>query len=75
MVCLDPPRQGIERELAEFLSKKDAIGQVAYISCDLATLVRDLKIILEKGHYEILEIVPFDMFPRTKHIEVAVLLG
>lgn len=75
MVCIDPPRQGIERNLAEFLSETSSVSSIAYVSCDLATLVRDLKIILEKGHYEILEIAPFDMFPRTKHIEVAVLLG
>ena len=73
MVCLDPPRRGIEPKLAEFLSKADA-GAVVYVSCDPATLARDLKIILKEGRYEAEKIVPFDMFPRTKHIEVAVLL-
>ncbi len=74
MVCLDPPRQGTERELAEFLRACENIDSLVYVSCDLATLSRDLQIILNSGHYEIKEIAPFDMFPRTKHIETAVLL-
>ena len=74
MVCLDPPRQGTERELAEFLRACESLNSLVYVSCDLATLSRDLRIILDDGHYEVKEIAPFDMFPRTKHIETAVLL-
>ena len=74
MVCLDPPRQGIEKELAEFFSKSEGIESIAYVSCDPATLTRDLKIILNEGRYQIEEVIPFDMFPRTKHVETAVLL-
>ncbi|MGH7198691.1 MAG: class I SAM-dependent RNA methyltransferase, partial [Candidatus Omnitrophota bacterium] len=73
MVCLDPPRRGIETRLAEFLSKANA-GAIVYVSCDPATLARDLKVLLKEGRYEAEKIVPFDMFPRTKHIETAVLL-
>ncbi|HTL71264.1 MAG TPA: TRAM domain-containing protein [Candidatus Eisenbacteria bacterium] len=74
MICLDPPRAGLERELAEFLGARTDASAIVYVSCDLATLVRDLKIILDAGRYVVAEAVPFDMFPRTRHIEIAVLL-
>ena len=45
-----------------------------YLSCDPATLARDLKIILSGGHYRVTEAIPFDMFPRTAHMEVLVRL-
>ena len=74
LVLLDPPRQGIETSLALYLSAEGIPDQLIYLSCDPLTLVRDLKIILSKGCYELETIVPFDMFPRTKHIETAVVL-
>lgn len=74
MVCVDPPRQGMDEALARFLSGPDGPESVVYISCDPATLARDLKIILGGGSRRLKQIVPFDMFPRTKHIEVAVLI-
>ena len=74
LVFMDPPRQGIEQKLASYLSGEGVPDVLIYLSCDPSTLVRDLKIILSKGCYEIETIVPFDMFPRTKHIETAVLL-
>jgi tRNA/tmRNA/rRNA uracil-C5-methylase (TrmA/RlmC/RlmD family) len=73
VVCLDPPRHGIEPKLAEHLSRTPAAA-VLYVSCDPVTLARDLKLILKEGHYRAEKIVPFDMFPRTRHIETAVLL-
>lgn len=75
MLCLDPPRGGLEKELAEFIGKKTDCRAVVYVSCDLATLTRDLRILTESGRYRVREAVPFDMFPRTKHIEVAVILS
>ena len=74
-VLMDPPRTGLERSLAYFLAKQTGIRALIYISCDLAVLVRDLKILLERGSYQIESIVPFDLFPRTKHIETAVLIS
>ena len=74
MVCVDPPRFGLSKNLAEFIRDSSRVGQLVYISCDLATLVRDLKIILEDGRFRVQEIVPLDMFPRTKHIEIAALI-
>ena len=40
LVCLDPPRQGLERELAEFLGRTEEVSAILYISCDPATLAR-----------------------------------
>lgn len=73
VVLMDPPRQGLERKLAMDLSRSDA-ARIIYISCDIPSLERDLKWILSGGHYQVESIVPFDMFPKTKHIEAAVLL-
>ena len=70
LVFMDPPRQGIASSLADFLAKEDAGENLLYLSCDLQILLRDLRQILAAGRYKILEVVPFDMFPRTKHIEI-----
>ncbi len=74
MICLDPPRAGLDAHLARFITAQTGIDQVVYVSCDPATLARDLKLILGGGRYTLSEAVPFDMFPRTKHVETAVLL-
>ena len=74
VILLDPPRQGIAAGLANFLSKNHSASGLIYISCDPVTLVRDLKIILSLNQWKTEEIIPFDMFPRTKHLEVAILL-
>lgn len=74
MVCLDPPRQGIDGELAEFLRDTEGLEAIVYVSCDPATLMRDLRVILSSGKRILKQVVPFDMFPRTKHIEVAALI-
>ncbi|HOW87036.1 MAG TPA: TRAM domain-containing protein [Candidatus Omnitrophota bacterium] len=73
-VFLDPPRQGIASSLAEFFSKENVAENIVYLACDLQILIRDLKTILAGGGYTIRDIIPFDMFPRTKHIEVLVWL-
>lgn len=74
LVFLDPPRQGIASSLAAFLAKENAGENMFYLACDLQILLRDLKQILASGRYKIREIIPFDMFPRTKHIEILVWL-
>ena len=48
--------------------------KIGYVSCDPATLARDIKIFGEKG-YKVLEVTPVDMFPNTTHVETVVLLG
>ena len=57
-------------ELLNFLiESKRRIEKVLYVSCDPTHLARDLKV-LKNGGFIIEEVIPFDMFPRTKHIEV-----
>lgn len=75
LVFMDPPRQGIASSLAVFLAKEEAGENLFYLSCDLQILLRDLKQILATGRYKVREVTPFDMFPRTKHIEVLVWLA
>jgi tRNA/tmRNA/rRNA uracil-C5-methylase (TrmA/RlmC/RlmD family) len=70
LVFMDPPRQGIASSLADFLAKEDVGENILYLACDLQILLRDLKQICAAGRYKVQEVTPFDMFPRTKHIEV-----
>jgi len=67
ILVMDPPRAGLAPEVHDALGKL-LPRQIAYISCDPATLARDLKKILQKG-YELVSITPFDQFPQTGHIE------
>ncbi len=70
-VVLDPPRQGapgLARQLAALTARK-----LVYISCDPATLCRDLTDLCDAG-FTIRAIQPLDMFPQTHHIETVVLL-
>ncbi|PKO04699.1 MAG: hypothetical protein CVU41_15980 [Chloroflexi bacterium HGW-Chloroflexi-3] len=73
VILLDPPRAGIDpRTLESILSNKAQI--IVYVSCDVSTLSRDLKRLIEGG-YHLVEITPFDMFPQTFHIECVALLA
>ena len=72
VIVVDPPRKGID------VATIDAIGQMqpkrlVYVSCDPATLARDVKLLAEKG-YEIKKYKVFDLFPRTAHVETVALL-
>ncbi len=71
-VVLDPPRKGCDEELLSTVSSMSP-ERIVYVSCDPATLARDLKILEEKG-YKTIKAVPFDLFPRTVHIETVALL-
>jgi len=72
VVILDPPRKGCSPELLQTVVKM-APRRVVYVSCDSATLARDLAILDETG-YRAQEITPVDMFPRTPHIETVTLI-
>ncbi len=72
VVVLDPPRKGCDASLIETVAKM-APQKVVYISCDPATLARDLKLFAQKG-YQPQAITPVDMFPRTAHVECVVLI-
>lgn len=67
ILVMDPPRAGLAPEVHDALSKL-LPRQIAYVSCDPATLARDLKKILQKG-YELISVTPFDQFPQTGHVE------
>jgi 23S rRNA (uracil1939-C5)-methyltransferase len=71
VVILNPPRKGCDPALLETLTQK-APKKIIYISCDPATLARDLAAIRKNG-YTIEEVQPFDMFPQTAHVESVVL--
>lgn len=71
-IILDPPRKGCEGSLIDTVSEMSP-KRIVYVSCDPATLARDIKIFSEKGYF-VRSAVPFDLFPRTPHIETVVLL-
>ena len=73
LVVIDPPRKGTTRELIEEIAARD-IQRVVYISCEPETLGRDCAVFREFG-YEIGEVQPVDLFPRTGHIETVCLLS
>ena len=68
-VILDPPRGGLEPNVASWLVKR-AAPRVFYVSCDPATLTRDLQALAPA--YRIVRVKLFDMFPRTARFETFV---
>ncbi|NOX26412.1 MAG: 23S rRNA (uracil(1939)-C(5))-methyltransferase RlmD [Deltaproteobacteria bacterium] len=72
LIILDPPRQGC-KNISNYLPQFGA-RRLIYISCDPATLARDLNI-LAAGGYKLLKICGLDMFPQTSHLETIALLG
>lgn len=73
VIVLDPPRKGCDVHLIDTVVNM-APRRVVYVSCDPATLARDLKLFGEKG-YETREATPVDLFPRTGHVETVALLS
>lgn len=72
IVILDPPRKGTTKEFIEAIFKLKP-KQILYISCNPATLARDLN--LFKEHYELKNIKLVDMFPHSEHVETVILLS
>jgi len=72
VVVLDPPRAGCDDNVISELINANGLQKIIYISCDSATLSRDLAKLCQT--YKIKEIVPMDMFPQTKHVETLVVL-
>lgn len=72
VVILDPPRKGCDRTLLDTVENM-APKRIVYVSCDSATLARDLQILNEKG-YETKRVTAVDMFPRTPHVEAVALV-
>ena len=72
VLILDPPRKGCDVRLLESVIKA-GIAKVIYVSCDPATLARDVKILTDGG-YMLKHVQPVDMFPMTGHVETVSLL-
>ena len=72
IAILDPPRAGCRPELLSAIAET-SIPFVIYVSCDPATLARDVKLLHEAG-YELIEATPVDMFPNSGHVETVVQL-
>ena len=70
IVVLDPPRKGCEESVLETMVNM-APGKIIYVSCNPATLARDLAYLVEGG-YKVVEVQPVDMFPQTTHVECVV---
>ena len=74
IIVVDPPRKGCDEKLLNtILSVKPE--RVVYVSCDPATLSRDLKILCESGTYELKKVCPVDQFPNSVHVETVCLLS
>ena len=72
LVVVDPPRAGLGEQLAKGLSKLSP-PRLTYVSCDPATLARDLQVLLSGG-YQMTDLHLVDLFPQTFHIETVVRL-
>lgn len=72
VVIVDPPRKGCSKDTLDAIVKISP-KRLVYVSCDPATLARDVKILSEKG-YALQKVQPVDMFPQTFHVETVVLL-
>ena len=71
VLVVDPPRAGLAPEAIELVASTSA-RDVAYVSCDPATLARDLRRFAEEGTFSPVEITPVDLFPQTFHCETVV---
>ena len=72
VICVDPPRKGISADVIEAIVQM-APQRLVYVSCDPATLARDVKLLAERG-YHLRQAEAADLFPRTHHVETVCLL-
>lgn len=72
MIVVDPPRKGVSEDVIEAMAQMSP-ERIVYVSCDPATLARDIARLREKG-YEAKRTHCFDLFPRCAHVETVVLL-
>ena len=73
VIVVDPPRKGCDEKCLETIVRMGP-KKVVYVSCDSATLARDVKYLGEKG-YEVKRVRCVDMFPQSGHVETVVLLS
>jgi tRNA/tmRNA/rRNA uracil-C5-methylase (TrmA/RlmC/RlmD family) len=70
VVVVDPPRTGMSREAIQGV-RRLAAARIVYVSCDVATLARDTRTLLDSG-YSRADVEAFDLFPNTPHVECVV---
>ncbi len=73
-LILDPPRQGVEKVVIEAIAASN-IRSILYISCDPASLAKDIELLKSLSDFQIKKICPVDLFGHTGHIESAVLIS
>ena len=73
VIVIDPPRKGVSPDVIDAMVEMSP-ERIVYVSCDPATLARDVKLLTERG-YAVKTAQPFDLFPRTAHVETVVLLS
>ena len=73
VIVLDPPRKGCDKAVLDAVTASGA-ERIVYVSCDPATLARDVSILTQSG-YSLQSAQPVDMFPQTAHVETVVLLS
>ena len=73
VVVVDPPRKGCDKKLLDTIVSMTPY-RIVYVSCDSATLARDLKLLVEYG-YKVEKVQPVDQFGNTVHVETVVLLS
>jgi len=73
LVIADPPRTGLAREVVDYLTGDSPAARFAYVSCDPATLARDLGLLINGG-WTLGDVRAFDAFPMTHHVECVALL-
>jgi 23S rRNA (uracil1939-C5)-methyltransferase len=73
VVVVDPPRAGLGAKVTQLLAAL-RVKRISYVSCDPATLARDIRVLLETG-YRVEEVHLVDLFPQTFHIETVIRLA
>ena len=72
VVVVDPPRKGLNADTIEALSRM-APRRIVYVSCDPATLARDVALLKQRG-YRLTSATAADLFPRCSHVESVILM-
>ena len=73
VILIDPPRKGVEPPVIQAIAQAQP-SRVVYVSCNPATLARDVKLLAETG-YQVMKVQPVDMFCWTSGIETVCLLS
>jgi 23S rRNA (uracil1939-C5)-methyltransferase len=72
-VIVDPPRTGLSKDAVEGVQRLQA-PRLVYVSCDVATLARDARLLCESG-YTMDSVRAFDLFPQTAHVETVIVFS